>query len=107
MNEADKEFLHDMVKQLDETIRQLVVEENKLLDKIGSERTEELLEYWKRGLSAEEEIEFKSRMDYWDILMIRIWARSKRVHNTRAEVGQTLMKTSAQPPRPILKRKIE
>ncbi|MDD2722581.1 MAG: hypothetical protein PHH59_00980 [Methylovulum sp.] len=102
MNEADKEFLHDMVKQLDETIRQLVVEEAQLIAKIGAGRAEELLEYWRRELSAEDEMEFKKSMDYWDIQLIRLLSRSKRAHNTRAEVGQALMKMAS---RPILKRK--
>ncbi|MCF7988555.1 MAG: hypothetical protein K9L60_13450 [Methylovulum sp.] len=103
MNEADKEFLHDMVKQLDDTIRQLVAEEQRLKDKIGVGRVEELLEYWRRELTDEEEMAFKTRMDHWDIQLIRLLSRSKRAHNTRAEVGQTLMKTSS---RPILKRKL-
>lgn len=102
MNEADKEFLHDMVKQLDETIRQLVIEEAQLMDKIGAGRVEELLEYWRRELSSDEEMEFKKTMDHWDIQLIRLLSRSKRAHNTRAEVGQTLMKMTS---RPILKRK--
>lgn len=102
MNEADKEFLHDMVKQLDDTIRQLVIEEDQLTAKIGAERVEELLEYWRRELSSEEEMAFKKSMDYWDIQLIRLLSRSKRAHNARAEVGQTLMKMAS---RPILKRK--
>jgi len=102
MNEADNEFLHDMVKQLDETIRQLAVEEQQLMDKVGAGRVEELLEYWRRELASEEEMEFKKSMDHWDIQLIRLLSRSKRAHNTRAEVGQTLMKMAS---RPILKRK--
>ncbi|PPD43325.1 MAG: hypothetical protein CTY16_13570 [Methylobacter sp.] len=102
MNEADQEFLHDMVKQLDDTIRQLAIEESQLMGKIGAGRVEELLEYWRLELSAEEEVEFKKSMDYWDIQLIRILSRSKRAHNTRVEVGQTLMKMAS---RPILKRK--
>jgi len=105
MNEADKEFLHDMVKQLDDSIRQLVQEEQQLQDKVGDGRTEELQAYWRRELSTEEETEFKKSMDYWDIQLIRVWARLQRVHHSRAEVGQTLMKLTAQSGRPILKRK--
>jgi hypothetical protein len=102
MNEADKEFLHDMVKQLDEAIQRLVIEEGQLIAKIGTERTNELMEYWRRELTSEEEVEFKKTMDYWDIQFIRILTRSKRVHNTRAEVGQIFMKMNS---RIILTRK--
>jgi len=102
MNKADKEFLHDMVKQLEESIRQLAVEQARLIDKIGAVRVEELLEYWRLELSADEEMEFKKTMDHWDIQLIRLLSRSKRAQNTRAEVGRTLMKMAS---RPILKRK--
>lgn len=105
MNEADKEFLHDMVKQLDDSIRQLAIEEQQLQAKVGVGRTEELRAYWRRELSVDEELEFKKSMDYWDIQLIRVWARLQRVHHSRAEVGQTLMKLAARPDRPILKRK--
>lgn len=93
MKQADQEFLHDMVKQLDETIRQLVEEEKNLCDKIGSGRVEELREFWKQDLSEEDEKFFKLTLNYRDNVLIRLWARAKRVHHTRAEVGHILMKS--------------
>lgn len=92
MEQADQEFLHEMVLQLDETIKQLVIEEKTLCDKIGSVRVEELREFWKQDLSEDDEKIFKITLDYWDKVLIRVWARTKRVHHTRAEVGHTLMK---------------
>lgn len=92
MNEADEDFLYDMVSQLDISIRQLAVEEKSVIEKIGAERVEELREFWKQDLSEEEERFFRMTLDHWDKVLIRIWARAKRVHHTRAEVGHTLMK---------------
>ena len=92
MKVEDQEFLHGMVAQLDETLRKLVVEEREISNKIGADRVEELREFWKQELSEEEEKFFKLTLDYWDKMLIRIWARSKRLHHTRAEVGQTFMK---------------
>ncbi|MEQ1622245.1 MAG: hypothetical protein ABL919_12635 [Methylococcales bacterium] len=91
----DEEFLHGMVAQLDETIRKLVAEEKELVKKIGSDRVEELLEFWKQELSEEEELFFKMTLDYWDKILIRNWAYSKRLHHTRAEVGRTFMKLNS------------
>ena len=88
----DKQFLNDMVMQLDESIKKLVVEEKEVADKIGTERVEELSEFWKQDLSEEEERFFKMTLDYWDKKLIQIWARTKRVRHTRAEVGRTFIK---------------
>jgi hypothetical protein len=95
MQQADQEFLHDMVTQLDETIRKLVVEEKEVSGKIGSDRVEELREFWKQELSDEEERFFRITLDYWDKILIRIWARSKRAHHTRAQVGHTFIKMNS------------
>lgn len=92
MNADGQEFLHDMVIQLDDTIRKLVAEEIALTKKIGADRATELKEFWKQDLSTEEELEFRRTLDHWDKELLRIWARSKRAHHTRAQVGQTLMK---------------
>ncbi|MDP3330638.1 MAG: hypothetical protein Q8Q40_10500 [Methylococcaceae bacterium] len=91
----DEQFLKDMVTQLDETIRKLVVEEKELINKIGTARVEELIEFWKQELPEEEEHFFKMTLDYWDKILIRNWARSKRLHHTRAEVGRTFMKLNS------------
>lgn len=91
----DEEFLQGMVKQLDDSIRKLVVEEKELINKIGAARVEELIEFWKQELSEEEEQFFKMTLNYWDKILIRNWARSKRLHHTRAEVGRTFMKLNS------------
>ncbi len=95
MRADDEEFLHEMVAQLDETIKQLVIEEKMVADKIGTGRVEELKEFWKQDLSEEEEKAFRLTMDHWDKVLVRIWARSRRVHHTRAQVGHTLMKSTS------------
>lgn len=99
MNQQDQEFLHEMVIQLDDTIRQVTAEEKALVYRIGNDRVAELAEFWKKELSVEEELLLKASFDHWDKQLIRTWARLKRAHHTRAEVGQTLMKTNARPGR--------
>ena len=95
MKAEDQEFLQGMVTQLDETLKKLVIEERDVANKIGAGRVEELREFWKQELSEEDEKFFKLTLDYWDKILIRIWARSKRLHHTRAGVGQTFMKLNS------------
>lgn len=95
MNADDIEFLADMAVQLDETIRRLVTEEQEILQKLGAARVQELREFWNQEFSAEEEADFKRSMDYWDKILIRTWANAKRASQTRAQVGQTLMKLNS------------
>ena len=92
MKPDDKEFLDDMARHLNGTIRELDAEEKKLSEKIGLQRVQELKEFWNHELSDEEEHFFKMTLDYWDKILIQIWARIKRVRQTRLEVGYTLMK---------------
>jgi hypothetical protein len=92
MKPDDKEFLNDMAIHLDETIKELVLEEKKLSDKIGNQRVEELNEFWNQKLSEDEEHFFRRTLDYWDKILIQLWARTKRVRRTRLEVGRTIMK---------------
>jgi hypothetical protein len=92
MKPDDKEFLNDMAIHLDETIKELVLEEKKLSDKIGNQRVEELNEFWNQKLSEDEEHFFRRTLDYWDKILIQLWARTKRVQRTRLEVGYTIMK---------------
>lgn len=92
----DIEFLAGMANQLDETIRNLVLEEQEILEKLGNDRVQELREFWNQEFTAEEEADFKRSLDYWDKVLIRNWANSKRAHQTRAQVGQTLMKLNSQ-----------
>ncbi|WP_225616404.1 hypothetical protein [Methylomonas albis] len=95
MKADDVEFLADMAVQLDETIRKLVIDEQEILEKLGPARVQELKEFWNQELTAEEDADFKRSMDYWDKTLIRIWANSKRARQTRAQVGQTLMKLNS------------
>ncbi|MFI3189083.1 hypothetical protein BCS42_11620 [Crenothrix sp. D3] len=87
----DEAFLHDMVIQLDETIRKLAIEEREITEKLGVVRVEELKEFWQQALSEEEEKFFRITLDYWDRSLIRVWAHSSRTHDTRVKVGHTLM----------------
>ncbi len=90
----DQAFFRGLVNRLDETIRQLALEERELVRQMGDNRIDELQEFWKKDLSEEDEAAFKMAMDYWDKTVIRIWARLKRAHHTRAEVCQALMKST-------------
>ncbi len=92
MKAEDKQFLNDMVVQLDETIKKLVVEEKEVATKIGAGRVEELKEFWVQDLTEEEERFFRMTLDYCDKTLISIWARTKRLRHTRAIAGQTFMK---------------
>ncbi len=96
MKADDVEFLADMAIQLDETIRKLVMEEQAMLEKLGDDRVQELKAFWNQEFTAEEAADFNRRLDYWDKILIRTWANSKRAHQTRAQVGQTLMKLNSQ-----------
>lgn len=95
MKPDDVEFMGDMVLQLDQTIQNLVVEQQMLVDRLGEIRVEELKEFWEQGLSPEEEAEFKRTLDYWDKILIQNWAHLRRAHNSRAEVGKTFMKLNS------------
>lgn len=95
MKPDDVEFMGDMVLQLDQTIQNLVVEQQMLVDRLGEVRVEELKEFWEQQLSLEEEAEFKRTIDYWDKILLQNWAHLNRVHNSRAEVGKTFMKLNS------------
>ena len=92
MKQADLDFVHEMVIQLDASIRQLMLDEERISKKIGAERIVELREYWLQEMDAEEAQEFKATFDYWDQMLIVNWARMQRAHDTRVKAGQTLMK---------------
>lgn len=94
MEKAGLEFVYEMVKQLDETIQKLTIDEQNTKAKIGQDRLEELTDYWEHNLDEEEEAELKLSFDHWDRVMISTWAHMQRVHETRALAGQTLMKES-------------
>ena len=95
MKADDVEFLSGMVVQLDETIRNLVIEEQALAHKLGATRVKELTEFWAQELTPEEDADFKRTLDYWDKILVRTWAHLTRAHDTRAKVGQTFMKLNS------------
>jgi hypothetical protein len=92
MKQEDLEFIYQMVKELDASIRALVVEEQRLKITIGDDRVAELLEYWRKELPKDEEELFKLTMDHNDKKLTWIWFRLKRAHQARANAGQALMK---------------
>lgn len=92
MKQADLDFVLEMVKQLDESIRLLTLDEEQIIQKIAKERIEELREYWLQEMDQEEAEEFKLTFDHWDRVLIFNWARMQRAHDTRAKAGQVLMK---------------
>jgi hypothetical protein len=92
MKPEDQEFIGEMIRELDETIRRLVAEEQRLATKLGEERVAELREYWQKELPPAEEETFKLSMDHEDKKLTWIWFRLKRVHYSRSKAGQALMK---------------
>lgn len=92
MKEEDQAFINEMVKELDASIRALMAEEQRLMERLGEERVAELLEYWQKQLPVDEEEAFKLALDHNDKKLIWIWLRLKRARISRASAGQALMK---------------
>lgn len=92
MRSEDQDFIIQMVKELEQSIRHLVAEERRLTDKLGHERVAELLEFWQKRMPAEEEEAFKLALDHNDKKLTWIWLRLKRARQSRAKAGQALMK---------------
>lgn len=92
MKQEDQEFIGEMIRELDETIRKLVAEERRLADKLGLERVAELKEFWHKQMAPEDEEAFKLSLDHEDKKLTWIWFRLKRIHTARAQAGQALMK---------------
>ena len=80
-----------MVKQLDESIKELVVAESLKVEQMDEERVEELLEYWEERMPKEDEYEFKLTLDYNEKRLMWIWARLRRAHAARASAGREYM----------------
>ncbi|MCX7082082.1 MAG: hypothetical protein QX191_07265 [Methylococcaceae bacterium] len=91
MSIVEQAFFHGLLERLDESIRQLFIDEQELTILIGMTRIDELLEFWKKDMSEEDEAAFKIAMDYWDKKVILTWARKKRAQRTRAEVNRMLL----------------
>ena len=92
MKKEDQVFINEMVKELEESIRNLIEEEQKLIGKLGDERVAELREYWLKQLPTEEEEAFKMALDHNDKKLTWIWFRLKRAQQARVNAGQALMK---------------
>lgn len=95
IDKEDLDFANNMVIQLDESIQRLVKDDKRISEKMGKQRVEELLEYWNQELTTEESEEIKATFDYWDKMLIFTSARMKRIHDTRAKVGQAVMKNGS------------
>ncbi|MDD2759518.1 MAG: hypothetical protein PHH11_04405 [Methylomonas sp.] len=92
MKKDDQVFIHEMVRELDASIRTLVAEEQRLVERLGDERVAELTEYWQKQLPADEEEAFKLALDHDDKKLTWIWLRLERARQSRARAGQALMK---------------
>ncbi len=92
MNDEDHAFINEIARGLDSSIRQLLLEEQKLMTKLGQERVAELLEFWQKQLPAAEEEAFRLTLDYNDKKLTWVWLRLKRARQTRTCAGQVLMK---------------
>lgn len=92
MKKDDQAFINEMVKGLDESIRDLAELERGLVDRLGDERVAELREYWLKQMQPEDEEAFKLSLDHNDKMLIWYWSRLKRAHQSRAQAGKALMK---------------
>lgn len=92
MKAEDQAFINEMVMELNDSIRGLAAEEQRLIAKLGEDRVAELLEYWQKRMPAEEEEAFKLALDHGDKKLTWIWLRLKRARESRARAGQALMK---------------
>lgn len=94
MKTEDQEFITEMIRELDDSIRSLAAEEKRLMNKLGDERVAELKEYWQKQMPAEDEESFRLALDHNDKKLTWVWFRLKRAHQSRAKAGQALMKNS-------------
>ena len=92
-NPQDPEFLEQMVRQLDETIRKLAKREQELSIVLGPSRVGEMKELWDQTLDRQDELELRSSLDWRDRELLRVWSSQQRAHSTRANAGKTLMRT--------------
>lgn len=93
MEELDPEFLAQMAKELDASMRKLEQREAELVAMLGAERVDELRALWARELERDDEDEMKRNMDWDDKELIWVWARLERARQKRVLVGRTSMVT--------------
>lgn len=92
------EFLREMVRQLDATIRELAQRELELVMDRGPDRVEALRELWNEALDRQDELELGRSLDWRDRELIWVWARLQQAHSKRATVGKTLMRGASPTP---------
>ncbi len=85
-------LLCEMASELDASIAKLIVEQNRLQDKLGDLRVDELREYWLKLLPSEEEEAFRLGMDHDDKKLVWVWLRLKVLFSSRAKAGHALMR---------------
>jgi hypothetical protein len=94
MDHVDPEFLAEMAKELEVTLRKLEQRELELVGLLGGERVEELRALWAREMERIDEDELKRNMDWDDKELIWVWARLERARQKRVLVGRTTMMTT-------------
>ncbi|QFY43060.1 hypothetical protein F6R98_10885 [Candidatus Methylospira mobilis] len=88
----DEQFIELTVRQLDHSIRELAVREQKLTSGLYPDRVAELRELWNKSLSRQDEEELRRTLDWNDRELMWIWSRQRRACSARANAGQTLMR---------------
>lgn len=91
MADPDPEFLAQMAKEIDGSMRKLEQREEELIALLGAERVEELRALWAKELETDDENELKRNMDWDDKELIWVWSRLERAREKRVLVGRTSM----------------
>ena len=91
-SEEDEQFIQLTVRQLDHSIRELAVREQKLISSLNPDRVDELRELWNKSLSRRDEEELRRTLDWNDRELMWIWSRQLRARSARVNVGQALMR---------------
>jgi hypothetical protein len=89
----DPEFLAQMAKEVESTIRKLEGREAEMMELLGAERVEELRQLWAKEMDAGDERDLKTNMDWDDKEMIWVWSRLERARAKRVLVGRQTMIT--------------
>lgn len=88
----DAQFLEQMVRQLEGTIRELSEREARLAAGLGEDRVEELRDLWEQRLDRDEELELRRSLDWRERELLWMWARLSRARSARAEAGKAIMR---------------